>query len=74
MGDRFLALSEVEQRINRKSSTIYNLMRSGRFPKKYKFGWLESEIDQFIKDECEHERNAVSTLKQRFNALKKGHP
>jgi predicted DNA-binding transcriptional regulator AlpA len=58
MSERFLTLAEVEHRINRKKTSIYNLLKSGEFPRRYKFGWLESEVDQFIKEVCERERNS----------------
>lgn len=49
-----LRLPEVKARTGLSRSTIYNLLASGNFPAAYNLsdravGWLESDIDEWIK-------------------------
>ena len=51
--DRLLTRREVERRVGLSCSTIYRLMRSGRFPVPVKVGpaavrWPEQEIERWI--------------------------
>jgi prophage regulatory protein len=54
-GHRILRLPEVRQRTGLTSSTIYEMMRDGSFPKSIKIGlraagWVEQEVQKFIAD------------------------
>ena len=51
--DRLLTLHEVQDKCRLSRSTIYRLMREGRFPLPIRVGpravrWLESEIDEYL--------------------------
>lgn len=46
--DRFIGLDEVSRRINRKTTVIYKMMREGKFPKRYRNGWLESDVINYM--------------------------
>ncbi|PRP71116.1 transcriptional regulator [Chromobacterium amazonense] len=53
MADRFLRIKEVRERTGLSTTTIYDRMKEGAFPKQIKLGervavWLESEIDAWI--------------------------
>ena len=53
--ERFINLDEVIYRTGLKTTSIYTLMKRGRFPKNIKLtndrvGWLESDIDRWIDD------------------------
>ena len=55
MHDRLLTRSEVETRCGIARSTIYRLMRAGRFPEPVRVGpravrWPEHELDAWIAD------------------------
>lgn len=45
---RFIGLEEVEYRVNRKKTSIYNDMKKGTFPQRYPNGWLESDIEEWF--------------------------
>lgn len=51
--DRFLTRAEVERRTGLSRSTIYRLMRVGRFPRPYRVGlrgvrWSERDINAWL--------------------------
>ena len=53
MADRLLRRTEVEKRIGVGRSTIYRLMREGRFPEPRKIGptavrWSDAEVEEWI--------------------------
>lgn len=51
-GQRFLTIEEVMARTCISKSTIYQMMRDGKFPKQRRVGhgsrWLEAELDDWI--------------------------
>ncbi len=56
---RFMRLPEVIARVGLKRSAIYQRMSEGRFPKARSLGarctvWIESEIDQWMRDQISH--------------------
>lgn len=53
MIDRLVARTEVEERFGLSCTTIYRLMRAGKFPEPIKVGgkavrWRESELDAWV--------------------------
>lgn len=61
-GERFLSLKDVEATTSLKKSTIYTLIRDGRFPRPTRLtvrrsGWLASDIEGWITS-----RSATSSL------------
>jgi len=61
MSMRFIRFKELRQRIPLGRTTIWKMMREGRFPQSRKIGkmaaaWLESEVEEWIKKRsCEQE-------------------
>jgi predicted DNA-binding transcriptional regulator AlpA len=49
MADRRIGIEEVEHRVNKKKSTIYRRVKENQFPQRNSDGWLESEIDYYVK-------------------------
>ena len=52
--ERLLSTQEVMERTGRSRTTIWQLERDGRFPRRRKIGhtnvWLESEITQWMRE------------------------
>lgn len=53
--NRVLRIKEVKERTGLSTSSIYDLIREGRFPRQVKLGaravgWLEREIDEWIEE------------------------
>ncbi|MDH5357568.1 MAG: AlpA family transcriptional regulator [Gammaproteobacteria bacterium] len=62
MSERIIRLSEVVNKIGLGKSTIYKMIFEGSFPKQIKLGarsagWLESEIDDWIRLRVKLSRN-----------------
>ncbi len=58
MSHQILKLKEISSLTKLSSSTIYRLVQAGEFPKPIKLaahasGWLESDIDDWIRDRKE---------------------
>ena len=52
---RLIRLKEVVERTSLSKTSIYELMKSGEFPRQVHLGsqsvaWVEDEVDQFIND------------------------
>jgi predicted DNA-binding transcriptional regulator AlpA len=47
--DRRIGIEEVVSRVNKRKSTIYARMKAGAFPQRNHDGWLDSEIDYYVK-------------------------
>lgn len=62
MSTRMIALPEVEKKVGLKKSAIYDRIKTEGFPEPVKFGhvsrWVESEVDQWLKDYIEKYRDA----------------
>ena len=61
MGDRILRKPEVIKTVGLKQTALYELISDGEFPRpiqlsKRSVGWLESEVQQWIKDQAEKRR------------------
>ena len=61
---RFLRLPEVMARTGLSRSTIYVRLDEGRFPRPVSLGaravgWIESEVDEWIRDRIEKSRSDV---------------
>lgn len=61
-GERIIRLKEVKTKSGKPRSTIYADIKLGKFPKQIKLGtrsvgWLESEIDAWIKERVIETRN-----------------
>lgn len=52
MPDRVLPLAEVERVTNRKKSWLYARMARGEFPKRLDSGWLESEVQAWLRQQA----------------------
>ncbi len=55
MSMRFIRFKELRQRIPRGRTTIWKMMREGRFPQSRRIGkmaaaWLESEVEDWMKE------------------------
>ena len=55
MSMRFIRFKELRQRIPLGRTTIWKMMREGRFPQSRKIGkmaaaWLESEVEDWMKE------------------------
>lgn len=55
MNNRAITYKELRQKIGLGRSTIFELEKVGKFPKRRKFGlrnvrWIESEVDQWIQE------------------------
>jgi prophage regulatory protein len=64
MSEKFLRLSEVQQRVPYSRSTIYLKISRGEFPQPHSLGaravaWLESDIDAWIAARIGKSRVAV---------------
>lgn len=46
---RRIGIDEVEKRVNKKKTVIYDRMKNGKFPKRNQDGWLEEEIDYYVR-------------------------
>ena len=62
MPDRILRRSECEQATGLSESTLWRLEQRGQFPRrrrisKHAIGWLESEIQQWIRERVEAPEN-----------------
>ena len=58
---RLLRFPEVKEKVGLCRAQIYNLAKDGDFPKPVKIGarskgWVESEVDQWIKDRISNQR------------------
>lgn len=63
--DRLLRLPEVESLTGIKKSTIYELMRQGKFPRHIKLNrrmamWPETAVLQWVQDRIQEARAAVA--------------
>lgn len=45
---RRIGLKEVELRVNKKKSVIYQRMTNGMFPERNQDGWLEEDIEYYV--------------------------
>jgi prophage regulatory protein len=64
---RIIRLAEVKSRTGLSTSTIYAMMARGEFPRQVRLGegavgWVEHEIDQFIKDRVAERDDAWQKL------------
>lgn len=60
---RFLRRPEVERRTGLARTTIYLLERAGKFPQRHTLtprcvAWLESDVDQWIRERIQSPRGA----------------
>lgn len=65
MSEKFLRLTEVQQRVPYSRSSIYQLAKQGKFPKPLSLGaravaWLESDIDEWIEERMRKNHTAVA--------------
>ena len=56
--ERFLRIKEVERRVGLKKSSIYALIKAGKFPSQIKLserssGWTDSSISSWIRERVE---------------------
>jgi prophage regulatory protein len=64
---RIIRLAEVKSRTGLSTSTIYAMMARDEFPRQIRLGesavgWVEHEIDQFIKDRVAERDDAWQSL------------
>ena len=65
MTESLIRLKKVEAKTGIKKSMVYDLMSKNEFPKPIKIGdravaWIESEIDQWIKNKIPESRQAAA--------------
>lgn len=46
---RRIGIEEVEKRVNKKKTVIYDRMKNGKFPKRNQDGWLEEDIEYYVR-------------------------
>jgi predicted DNA-binding transcriptional regulator AlpA len=46
---RRIGIEEVEKRVNKKKTVIYERMKKGTFPSRNQDGWLEEDIDYYVR-------------------------
>ena len=65
MANRILRISAVMEKTGLSRSSIYLRVNQGRFPKSISLGsraigWIEAEIDEWVEQQIERSRNAVT--------------
>jgi len=66
---RYIRFKELRKLIPLGRTTIWRMMREGRFPQSRRIGkmataWLESEVEDWIKERAENDSNSHSLRKQ----------
>jgi len=65
---RFIRFKELRQRVPLGRTTIWKMMREGRFPQSRRIGkmataWLENEVEDWIKEHADIQKDQPKEIK-----------
>ena len=65
--NRLIRRKEVQAKTGLGASSIYAMMKQGKFPKaitlsERRVAWLESDVDQWITDRIEDHKTSIATM------------